>query len=83
MSIEGNVLSATTAPIDGFWLVVKVGVIILAVLYFIFSLVVVRQVHLMTEVLITEISPLIRAFATLHAGLALGIIILFICYLFA
>lgn len=71
-----------TNPLDGFWLIVKVGMIILAVFYFIFSLIVVRQVSLMTELLMTEVSPVLRAFSIVHAGLALGIVVLFIGFLF-
>lgn len=82
MSLEDQVLSATITSLEGVWLIMRVGIIILAVFYFIFSLIVLRQVNLMTETLITEVSPLLRAFAILHAGLALGIIILFIGYIF-
>lgn len=69
-------------PTEGFWLVVKVGILILAVLYFIFSLIVVRQVSLMTEILMTEVSPILRFFSIVHAGLALGIVVLFIGFMF-
>lgn len=74
--------SVAFAPIDGFWFIVKVGLVILAVLYFIFSLIVLRQVNLMTETLITENAGLLRAFAIIHAGIALGVIVLFVGLLF-
>ncbi len=61
-----------------FFIVIKIAFLILATFYFFFSLIVVRQVQLMTDTLITEVSPLIRAFTIVHAGLALAIIILFI-----
>lgn len=77
MSVETQVLSSFTA-LGGFWLVVKLMALVLAVLYFIFSLITLRQVNLMTETLITETAGLLRAFAIIHAGLALGVIILFI-----
>lgn len=82
MSLEDQVLSSVITPMDGVWLVVRVGVIILSAFYFLFSLVVVRQVSLMTDTLITEISPYLRAFSLIHAGLALGVIILLIGILF-
>lgn len=82
MSLEDQVLSSVITPMDGVWLVVRVGIIILSVFYFLFSLVVVRQVSLMTDTLITEISPYLRAFSLIHAGLALGVIILLIGFLF-
>lgn len=78
MTIEGPLIF----PIDLIWFTFKVGIMILGGLYFIFSLVIVRQVSLMTETLITEVAPLLRAFSIIHAGLALGIIILFIGILF-
>lgn len=74
-------LEGVTLPIfslDSFWQIVRFTILILSVLYFIFALIVVRQVNLMTETLITEVAPLLRAFSILHAGLALGIVILLI-----
>lgn len=68
--------------IDLVWLTVKILLVLLSVLYFIFSLIVVRQVNLMTDTLITEVAPFLRAFAIIHAGVALGIVILFIGFLF-
>lgn len=82
MSAENPLFMLSLAPIDSFWLMMKVGILFLGALYFVFSLIIVRQVSLMSEVLITEVSPLLRAFTILHAGLALGIIILFIGLLF-
>ena len=64
------------------WFIVRGAIVTLSVLYFIFSLIVVRQVNLMTETLITEVAPLLRAFAIIHSGIALGIVILFIGFLF-
>lgn len=82
MSLEGPVATAVFTPFGGFLILVKVGLLLLSALYFIFSLIVVRQVSLMTKTLITEVAPLIRAFSIIHAGLALGIILLFIGLLF-
>lgn len=58
----------------------KVGFVILAILYFIFALIVVRQVNLMTETVITEGGPILRAISILHAGLALAVVVLFIAF---
>lgn len=82
MLLDGQVLSTTVTPIEGFIVIFRVGLIILAALYFLFSLIVYRQVVLMTETLMTEVTPLLRAFAIIHSGLALGIIVLFIGLLF-
>lgn len=59
----------------------KIGFVAFAVLYFIFSLIVIRQVALMTETVMTEGAPILRILSILHAGLALGIIVLFIGFL--
>lgn len=82
MSLEGQVSSIALTPVDGLLILVKAGILLLAVLYFVFSLIVVRQVALMVETLMTEFVPFLRAFSIIHAGLALGVIILFIGLLF-
>lgn len=64
--------------INGVNILFKIGFIAFAVLYFIFSLIVIRQVYLMTDTIITEGGPILRALAIVFAGLALGIIVLFI-----
>ncbi|EKD91406.1 MAG: hypothetical protein ACD_30C00013G0004 [uncultured bacterium] len=61
--------------------ILKLLFIAFAVAYFLFSLFVIRQVNLMTETVQTEGGPILKAIAILHAGLALGIIILFIGFL--
>lgn len=64
------------------WDIPRLGIIFLAVLYFVFSLIVLRQIKLMSETLISESSPILKAGAVLHCGFALGVIILFIGFLF-
>lgn len=64
--------------LSGFAFLYKIGFGAFFGLYFIFALLVVRQVALMTDTLYTETSPLLHALAILHAGIALGILILFI-----
>lgn len=59
----------------------KIGFIILSALYFIFSLIVVRQVNLMSETVITEGGAILRALAILHSGVSLGVIILLVAFL--
>lgn len=65
-----------------FWDVPRLGILFLSVLYFVFSLIVLRQIKLMSETLISETSPVLTALAILHSGFALGVIILFIGFLF-
>lgn len=59
----------------------KLGFISGAILYFIFSLIVIGQVRLMTETVSTEAGPLLRFFSIIHAGIALGLIVLFVAFI--
>lgn len=73
----------TTLPIfDSVWLIIKLGLFILGILYFIFSLIVVQQVRLMTISLITEVSPVIRFFSLIHVGFSIAVLILLFGMLF-
>ena len=54
----------------------KAAILIILVFYAIFSLMIVRQVNLMNHTLVTKVAPVIRAVAILHAGFAIGFIIL-------
>ncbi|MBI2600517.1 hypothetical protein HYW42_01075 [Candidatus Daviesbacteria bacterium] len=51
-------------------------VLLLLVFYAIFALIIVRQVDLMGKTLITPISPVVTAAAIIHAGFAIGLLIL-------
>lgn len=70
-----DTLSPSFLP--GLLIVFKIGILLVSILYFLFSLIVLRQVNLMTDTLITEVSPLLRFFAILHSGFALGIVVIF------
>lgn len=54
----------------------KTAVLIILAFYAIFALMVVRQVDLMSKTLITKVSPMLKAFSILHAGVVIGLIIL-------
>ncbi len=54
----------------------KGAILLILVFYAIFSLIIVRQVDLMSKTLITRVSPLVKGIAVVHAGLAIGLIIL-------
>ena len=58
--------------------VFEVGFLAFGVIYFIFTLIVLRQVNLMTRTIRTEGGGILKALAILYAGLALGVIVLFI-----
>ncbi|MFA5932629.1 MAG: DUF5657 family protein [Microgenomates group bacterium] len=81
MPLESNFFNPAVS-METIWFIVRGALVILSLLYFVFSLIVIRQVNLMTDTLITEVAPYLRAFAIIHAGVALGIIILFIGFLF-
>ncbi len=54
----------------------KGAILLLLIFYAIFSLIIVRQVDLMGKTLITGISPFVRAFSIVHAGVAIGLVVL-------
>ena len=56
----------------------EIGFLAFGVIYFIFTLIVLRQVNLMTSTIKTEGGGFLKALAILYAGLALGVIVLFI-----
>lgn len=56
----------------------EIGFLVFGVVYFIFTLIVLRQVNLMTSTIRTEGGGILKALAILYAGLALGMIVLFI-----
>lgn len=55
---------------------IKVIILIILSFYAIFALLIVRQVDLMSKTLITPVSPIVRAISIIHAGFAIGFIIL-------
>jgi hypothetical protein len=73
-----NLASGVTVDINIFFLVLRILLLILGVLYFIFSVVIVRQVSLMTESLQTEINPVLSVFAIAYAVVSLGVVLIFI-----
>lgn len=61
-------------------LLFKATYVIIAILYFLFALIVVRQVALMTETVITEAGSILRTLSIIHAIFALGIVVLFLAF---
>ena len=71
----------TTTPTDTLdfeitMMLLKVAILIILVFYAIFALIVVRQVDLMSKTIITKVSPILKAFSVIHAGFAIGLIVL-------
>lgn len=54
------------------------GFLAFAILYFIFTLIVLRQVNLMTSTIKTEGGGILKALAILYCGLSLGVVVLLI-----
>lgn len=59
-----------------FLIVLKGAVLLILIFYAIFALLIVRQVDLMIKTLITPVSKTVKALAIVHAGVAIGFIIL-------
>ena len=55
---------------------IKISILLILTFYAIFALLIVRQVDLMSRTLITPISPLVKAFSIIHAGFAIGFLVL-------
>lgn len=59
-----------------FLIFLRIAILLLLIFYAIFALLIVRQVDLMGQALITPVSPLLKAIAIIHAGFAIGLIFL-------
>jgi len=75
MPLDGRV---TLIALEGLWVTLKSTAFIVSLLYFGFSLIVVRQIYLMSGTVRTPTAGFLRFLSIIHAGLALGIIILFL-----
>ena len=76
--IANNMNPLLIALFNNFSPVFKIGFIIFALLHFIFTLIVLRQINLMTRTVITEGGPLLRILGLLYAVLGLAALIYFI-----
>lgn len=67
----------TTFITSGYFLsFIKAGILLILIFYAIFALIIIRQVDLMGKTFVTGISPVLKAFSIIHAGFAIGLIIL-------
>lgn len=83
MLIDSGVTSSfNLLSVSVLWQMFAGALVVLAGLYFLFSLIVLRQVNLMTEAVITEGSSILRALSILHAGFALVVIIALVSILY-
>jgi len=74
----------TTFPIDGanlILLLVKVLLLIGAILYLVFSFVVVRQIQVMRNTLITPLAGVIQIVGIVHLLFSIGVLLLFLLVL--
>ena len=63
---------------SGVVFLLRIGFVVFAALYFIFSLIIVRQVSLMAETVRTEFGGFLKIFSLLFALFSLAILIYFI-----
>lgn len=54
----------------------KWAILLILLVYAIFALIIIRQVDLMSKTLITNLSPVVRLLAIIHAILAIGLLFL-------
>lgn len=59
-----------------FWQIFAVGLVLAAGAYFVFSLIVLRQVKLMSTTVVTEGGAILKMLAWIHSVAALGVILL-------
>jgi len=79
MFVDGALLAAIlNNPVVLF--AFKIGFILVAILYFIFALIAIGQIRMMTETVTTEAGSLLRFLSIIHAGIALGLIVLFAAF---
>lgn len=57
-------------------IVIKWVTLLILLIYAIFSLLIVKQVDLMSKTLISTVSPIVKAISILQAGFAVGLIVL-------
>lgn len=57
-------------------MIAKGAILLILIFYSIFALIIVRQVDLMSKTLITNVSPVVKFLAIIHAGIAIGLIVL-------
>lgn len=67
--------------LDLLWRVFAALVLLSAICYFLFTLIVVRQVNLMTSVVMTQGGSTLRFLAIIYAGVSLGMVVLFLGWL--
>ena len=69
-------IQTSLIDLSAFSIILKAAILLILVFYAIFALMIVRQVDLMSKTLITKVSPLVKAFSIVHAGFAIGLIVL-------
>ena len=71
-----NLLNQSFLSNDYIFVVLKGAILLILIFYAIFSLIIVRQVDLMSKTLVTNISKHIRALAIIHTGFSIVLIFL-------
>lgn len=71
-------MNLVSTYINYLWPAFKAGLIAFAILYFIFTLIVLRQVKLLTETILTQTSPGLRLLSIFYSAVALAVVVLFV-----
>ena len=75
--MPNDLSSAVSVGLQSFYFLLGLAFLILAILYFIFTIVVAGQINLMSRTLITKVSPTLRLLSWIMVLISLGLIILF------
>lgn len=63
------------ADVEFFWLIVKLFFILAFILYFLFAIIVVRQVFMMTKTFKTSAEFVLKTFSIIHLFFAVGLLV--------
>lgn len=79
--LPSDLTSALTGGLNGVYFLVKLIFLILAAMYFVFSIIVAGQIDLMSKTLVTKVSPLIRLLSWAMVAVSLGVVVVFFRFL--
>ncbi len=79
MSVDSNIIAVLLSG-QGILLLFKTGFVAFSVVYFIFSLIIIRQVFLLADTVITEGDSILEAVSVAHSVLALGVVVFFVAW---
>lgn len=75
--MPSDISSAVTVGLQGFYYLIRLIFLVLAGLYFIFTIIVAGQIDLMSKTLITQVSPILRLLSWVMVVISFGLVVLF------